>query len=230
MTKRFAFGVLGTFALIFCGAGQANAAEEASAAENNTWTGFYVGINAGGGIVTATATEYQGPSNAGEYSMSDALGTVGGQAGYNYKLGSSTVLGFEADFNWSSFDTERIFFGGDFVNRAKWDWFGTLRARAGLVLDETLVYVTAGAAYVGAKYEFGDLVIPGDLVKSSEIQWGAAFGAGVEFDIGWNLSTRLEYLYVGLPSKQIKEFGLIGEPGDFSSSSHMGRIGLNYKF
>ena len=54
---------------IFCFAGQAFASED-------TWTGPYLGVSAGTMIGTATSTEYDGPYDYGEYSLTSALGSL----------------------------------------------------------------------------------------------------------------------------------------------------------
>ncbi len=194
--------------------------------DEQNWTGPYAGINGGGGITTATATEYSGPADYGEYSISQGSGTVGIGGGYNYQLGKAAVLGAETDFNWISFNASRRFYSGSYVNKARWNWFGTLRARLGLAVENALVYATGGAAYVGTNYKFGDTT--GTLVKSSGVSWGYTAGAGVEVDVWRNISVRGEYLYVGLPSTKISDFG--GDTGDFVSSAHLARVGINYKF
>src|SRR5437660_3912413 len=79
------------------------------------WTGFYVGLNAGGtrsntnSIATATANvaNFPGLDPLGVASAALATTSVpvkidgfigGGQWGYNYQFGNSWVAGFESDF------------------------------------------------------------------------------------------------------------------------------------
>lgn len=113
-----------------------------------TWTGFYVGVNAGyGWTVDDTVT-----INGTTYDI-DADSFVGGaQVGYNYQIGSF-VVGVEGDLQWADF-------GGDS------DWFSTVRARAGVAFDRALVYATGGFAFAddangwslggGLEYAFTD--------------------------------------------------------------------------
>jgi len=81
------------------------------------WTGFYVGLNAGGAFGGGSAQAYGGPVWANPLGgplavqVSSALGTVtnanlsgsnggflgGGQIGYNYQWGQNFVVGLEAD-------------------------------------------------------------------------------------------------------------------------------------
>jgi len=124
-----------------------------------TWTGFYAGVNAGwgwrddnkqavvlGGAVPGTLFF---PGNG------DGGFTGGGQIGYNYQIGSF-VIGVETDIQWADTDqAENVafvpfgagtFVPGSFDNDLS-DWFGTVRARAGVAFDRVLIYATGGLAY-----------------------------------------------------------------------------------
>src|SRR5262249_52136625 len=77
----------------------------APAAAIFSWTGFYIGANAGYGWAHGSA----GPVLAGNPSFANIAGTggedlkgavVGGQIGFNYQV-SAAILGIEADINWS---------------------------------------------------------------------------------------------------------------------------------
>jgi outer membrane immunogenic protein len=125
-----------------------------------TWTGFYAGVNAGwgwrdddeesvvlGGAIPGTLFF---PDNG------DGGFTGGGQIGYNYQFGSF-VIGLETDIQWADTgDDEDVrfipagapgtFVPGEFDNDLS-DWFGTVRARAGVAFDRVLIYATGGLAY-----------------------------------------------------------------------------------
>jgi outer membrane immunogenic protein len=85
-----------------------------------TWTGFYLGANAGIGWGAG------GSNNAG------FIG--GGQAGFNYQMGS-IVIGGETDLQYADIGTL--------------NYFGTIRGRVGFGFDRALVYGTGGFAYGG---------------------------------------------------------------------------------
>jgi outer membrane immunogenic protein len=97
-----------------------------------TWTGLYVGANAGyGWSVDDTAT-----INGATVDLGEANGFVGGgQVGFNYQIGAF-VVGVEGDLQWANF--------GDDTSDG---WFGTARARAGVAFDRALVYATGGFAF-----------------------------------------------------------------------------------
>ena len=79
-----------------------------------TWTGFYVGANAGygwGNVNTNAAV-----------SIGDLDGFIGGgQVGYNYQIGQF-VLGAEADFQGADLDTGKNILGAS----VKTEYFGTV--------------------------------------------------------------------------------------------------------
>lgn len=135
-----------------------------------TWTGFYIGANAGYGW---------GTSN-----FSDPGGFIGGfQAGYNFQFGSPFVLGVETDIN----------FSGMSAGSYSLDYFGTVRARLGYSFDRVLVYGTGGFAYGQGSADFFGL-------SSTATQTGWTIGAGAEVGFDRNWSAKLEYLYVDMGS------------------------------
>ena len=65
------------------------------------WTGFYVGLNAGGGIGTATSDFTAAGSTFASVDNSLTGAVAGGQAGYNWQSGP-LVYGLETDIQWSN--------------------------------------------------------------------------------------------------------------------------------
>lgn len=132
----------------------APAYKAAPAAAAYNWSGFYVGVTAGGGMASLPVTD---KDDSGTFLNGPTLksgGVVGGlHAGYNWQFVPSFLVGLEGDFNWSSFkasDTSK--FGGcrfcsSDTASSKLDEISTFRARFGLTSDRTLVYVTAGPAW-----------------------------------------------------------------------------------
>ncbi len=149
-----------------------------------TWTGFYVGLNAGGiwssgsrqaSIFDPNAGVDGGFLNAefpGGLGNGQAGFIGGGQAGYNWQTGAF-VLGVETDFQGTtlskSFNNVGVPFAGagvpallagDFLSvngKASLDWLGTTRARLGFVAtpdNRLLIYATGGVAYGGGSSNF----------------------------------------------------------------------------
>lgn len=181
----------------------------------HNWSGFYVGINGGGGFGRSSW------DSTGGFDVSGGL--VGGTIGYNYQSGPA-VFGVEGDAAWSNIrgsTTTLCALGCETRNT----WLGTARARLGYSWDRFLPYVTGGAAFGEVKAN-----TPG-FAGASSTQVGWAAGAGVEYAITNNLSVKAEYLYVDLGSFNCGVNcggGLATDNVKFDS--HVVRGGLNWKF
>ncbi len=94
-------------------------------------------------------------------------GVAGGlEAGFNWQHGNF-VYGAEADINLSG--AEDTFAPWQFSN----PWFGTVRGRAGVAINNVLIYGTAGLAYGGLTADTA-----GNLSEShSSFGWVAGGGA-----------------------------------------------------
>ena len=108
---------------------------------------------------------------------------------------------------------------------------GTLRARAGMEVGKTLLYVTGG--YAQAEMEF-DISNEGLLVDGSEKKWtyGWTLGAGADIDITESVTLGVEYLHVNL--KDV-EYDIAGGTETLSfeqkmDAIHTFRLGVNYAF
>lgn len=182
MKSKFIAG-LGLAAVLATPAAAADLAYKAPAAAYAvapvfTWTGFYLGANAGYGWGEA------------DYS-SDIDGFAGGiQAGYNYQLSGPIVIGVEADIQYSNIGS------GVF----ELDYFGTVRARAGFAVDQFLLFGTAGFAYGRGTYELAGL-------SNDQTNMGWTVGAGAEYAIDMNWSVKAEYLYMDLGSETYATVG-----------------------
>lgn len=174
-----------------------------------TWTGFYVGANAGYGFGNVNANGF---ANVG-----DLDGFVGGgQVGYNYQMGQF-VVGLEADLQGADLSS-----GSNLgLIRVKTDYFGTVRARVGVAFDRFMPYITGGWAYGNVKTSIPGLGFSADRTHTG----GYAVGAGLEYAVTNNIVAGVEYLYVDLGEKNILGAGTkVGT--DFS----VVRARLSYKF
>jgi outer membrane immunogenic protein len=78
----------------------------------------------------------------------------------------------------------------------KIDWFGTVRARGGvLVTPRILFYATGGLAYGQVN---SSETISGSAFSASDTRVGYTVGGGIEGAIGGNWTAKLEYLFVDL--------------------------------
>ena len=186
------------------------------------WSGFYLGLNAGGafGINTMSAS-----GGGGSASVKEPGFLGGAQVGANYQTGP-VVWGVEADYD-ASTQNKSLPAGVLTGSTSQTPWFATLRGRVGMAFDRTLVYGTAG----GAAGELRSIVaIPAGTTNTTVTYGSWIAGAGIEYGITDNLSARVEYLYL---DKGHIATGVIGPPATTITSrvqDNLVRAGLNYRF
>lgn len=215
-----------------------------------TWTGFYLGLNAGVGFTDSdvTTTGFT-PLNITNVAIGarpgsigiDSTGFVGGaQLGYNVQLGQF-VIGAEADIAYTDLGetTSVIGTGGTFNDfRQELEYLGTVRARLGFAFDRFLIYGTGGLAYGEIKNE-ANFFTPGNVLQfsgsRSDTEVGYVIGGGVEYAFTNNFTFKAEYLYYDLGNKNVAVngvpgVGIGGYNSKFENDGHIFRAGLNYKF
>ena len=165
-----------------------------------SWAGPYFGANLG--------YQWGTVMNSG----ADPNGFVGGlQGGYNWQSGQF-LFGIETDAQIT--DADDTSGGGKFSV----PWFGTLRGRAGVSVNNMLFYGTGGLAYGTGRLETAGL-------SETHAHFGWTAGAGVEVGLTPNWSAKVEYLFVNLNDER---YALTGLDHDFASS--LLRFGFNFRF
>lgn len=219
-----------------------------------SWTGFYLGVNAGGiwGSDPVTFDPIFAGAPAGLPAFAAANGsstlhpsgfTGGGQVGYNWQS-SNWVIGLEADINYArlaksvtsatlTFPATSDFF---FVTSTTSNWMATVRPRLGYAFDRTLLYVTGGLALSEINFAQSITFLPAVAFASgttTSTRAGWTVGGGAEYAFAPNWSAKLEYLHSDFGSLSFASTtnnALI----NFTSSAHfrtdLVRVGLNYKF
>ena len=221
-----------------------------------TWTGFYIGVNAGWG-------SRQNDSNDPVFldqnlgvglvglngtvlfpGLDDNTFTGGGQIGYNYQIGSF-VVGLEADIqgidNGGGSDVLVFLPGagfrgnfqpGIFTNETS-DWWGSVRGRLGFAVDRFLIYGTAGWAFTDNNSGWAagagfEWALPVNWFGSSAVTFGLE-GLWVSIDRGNN----------DLGGSFVGTFTPIGGPtqpifapqiGNNDDEFFVGRAKINFKF
>jgi len=178
------------------------------------WTGFYVGVNGGGGWGHSFSDLSGGMSTSG--------GVVGGTVGYNMQY-RNWVFGFEGDIDWSdvSGSTSAAGCPGCSVQN---NWLSTARGRVGYAFGRWLPYITGGLAV-------GDVQAnaPG-FSGQTNTQVGWAAGAGVEYALSNNWSAKLEYLHVDLGRFDCNVNCGAAGTDNVSFRDNLVRGGFNYRF
>jgi len=179
------------------------------------WTGFYIGINGGGGFGRS-----QWDSIGSSFDVSGGL--VGGTVGYNYQFGQA-VVGVEGDIDWADINGTTNT-ACPFGCKTTDNWLSTVRGRLGYAADRFMPFVTGGAA-------FGDIraSTPG-FAGASNTNAGWTVGAGLEFAIAGNWTAKAEYLYVDLGKFNCGiSCGAIATD-NVSFTTNIVRAGVNYRF
>jgi opacity protein-like surface antigen len=248
------------------------------------WTGLYAGLNAGaalGGDDTVTHTVYAaapgfdpGAVLAGTYPVQfNDVGVIGGgQVGYNYQMSlgagrKDLVAGLETDLQGLGVSSSQTVSntGKSYLHAANFlssngsfsrsvDYVGTLRARAGLLMQPSvLTYATFGLAYGGASFNgqgMGGEFTPAGAFTGvgfgasdySATKVGYSVGAGLEWMFMPNWSVKAEYLYynlgkfstngphldVNVATSAVSSTTAVNEAGHIDG--HIVRAGVNYHF
>jgi outer membrane immunogenic protein len=201
------------------------------------WTGFYIGIQGGSGWSSGVVQTDARPFSSGSYQPNGAV--IGGTAGYNVQL-DRVVLGLEADGSgaWIKGDT----IGTDPLSGScggapprcfsKLESLATLRARAGITMDNVLPYVTGGLAAGWLHGQDGDIAANGAFGAGTTTFVGWTAGLGVEAMFNQRWSAKVEYLYVGFGNHAAFNDNVGGAifPESLKYTANILRVGVNYRF
>ena len=178
------------------------------------WTGFYLGINGGGGWGRSAWTAVD------TFDLSGGL--IGATIGYNWQF-SQVVVGVEGDIDWSGIrgTTNTLCPPGCETRNS---WLATVRGRAGYAIDRLLPFITAGLAAGNVRATVPGF--PGGTITTA----GWTIGAGLEFAVLSNVTVKGEYLYVDLGDYNCGfNCGLLAN-GNVSFHANIFRAGLNVRF
>ncbi len=189
-----------------------------------TWTGFYVGLNAGYGWSSGTDVTVTGGGATTLFSGGDEGGFTGGaQAGYNFQTGA-IVFGLEDGHPVRRLRRRPHLRAVPRDDRQR-QLLGFGPWPLGFAADRALFYVTGGLAY-------GDI---GERVfGNNDVRAGWALGGGVEYAFTNNGPQGRGPLCRHRPRQQGRAITTNGVVYTATQSSDSGfgvvRAGLNYKF
>jgi len=178
------------------------------------WTGFYIGVNGGGGFGRST-WDVTGPIDV-------SGGVVGGTVGYNYQI-NQMVLGIEGDIDWSGINgtnSAACALGCKTSN----SWLSTVRGRVGYAADRFMPFVTGGVAFGNIQAS-----LPG-FVGGSTSNTGWTLGGGIEYAFAGPWTVKAEYLYVDLGSFNCGLGCSLATVDNVSFHTNLLRAGINYRF
>jgi outer membrane immunogenic protein len=161
------------------------------------WSGFYLGVNAGGGTSDKCWTNTGAGAGEGCHNATGAL--AGGQAGYRWQNGGF-VFGVEAQGDWANLkgsNASQIVVNA--TNQSKINSVGLFTGQVGYAWNNVLWYVKGGAAVADDKYN-GIATAAGNVLdQASETRWGGVIGTGVEFGFApnWSVAAEYDHLFMG---------------------------------
>jgi outer membrane immunogenic protein len=180
-----------------------------------SWTGFYAGLNIGGG--------WRNNSNNNGFvgNGTNSAGVVGGgQISFNFQFSPLFVGGVETDFQGTSIGSG----GGGFGLNERITYFGTVRSRIGIITPfnpNLLIYGTGGFAYGEVRQDDG-------FFQNRNTRTGWTAGGGVEWAFLPNWSAKVEYLYTDLNSNSGNGCEFFGD--HCQTRFNTVRAGVNYHF
>jgi outer membrane immunogenic protein len=179
-----------------------------------TWTGFYIGVNAGAGSNKADFTEtdlgggFYFPGSPDYWNSNDWGATAGALTGYNWQNGN-LVFGVEADMNWISGRDNATLTGGGATTSTSINWYGTARARLGFSNNSPLMIFLTGGVAVAEVSNTARRIGSVTSFNSSDVRVAPVFGAGFEYRLAQNTTFRIEGLFAdfGDTSRTIADGG-----------------------
>lgn len=203
-----------------------------------TWTGCYIGAQAGYGRGNKDFANASDPSLEQDIGPPGAVvrdridgGLVGGQLGCNYQFGSNWVIGLEGDYDWSDLkgNVTDPFFGGKNLY-AKTDWLASATGRVGYSWDRVLFYAKGGAAWTRDQYEAMVVTAPTFSANESRSGWTAGFGVEWAFTDNW--SAKLEYDHYDFGRRDIILANSGGGtfPANIRQQIDTVKVGVNFRF
>jgi outer membrane immunogenic protein len=215
-----------------------------------SWTGFYVGVNAGYSFNDNKANTIGTPTFValgaavpGSLSVGKDGFIGGAQIGYNTQF-NGAIIGVETDIQYVDGKRGSVFTSLAGVSTAAssgLEYLGTLRARIGFApADRMMIYATGGLAYGNPNNRASVATAGGGLWGggNDETRFGYALGGGVEYALTNNLTAKVEYLYYDLGKRTVTAQPLNGAAAltglayqaRFENNGHIVRGGVNYKF
>jgi len=215
-----------------------------------SWTGFYVGAQAGGGWFDNQVTN--GP-NAADGTVNFPPGFAhnaahgsgwlgGGYAGFNYQI-NQFVIGIDGDYSWADLSGSSSDIGPTgFLNTGteKVKWVATLTGRLGYAVNDWMFFGKAGWAWAGfsgtsSTFDVGGVNTNNNTNAQTRNGW--TIGTGVEWAFAPHWSTKLEYDYVKFNTSNYNNTditvpgGVVTTPGRIATSSlSMVKLGIAYRF
>jgi outer membrane immunogenic protein len=198
------------------------------------WSGFYIGLNGGGGWSHKCwdlVNDGSGPILPAEADgcHNATGGTFGGQIGYRWQS-AAFVYGLEAQGNWADFQGDNIALTDTTArNHSKIDAFGLFTGQVGYAWNNVLLYV---------KYSGIDIPTNVAFDTASETRWGGVIGVGLEYGFtpNWTFGVEYDHMFMGTRDISLLNTGTFGPVGTLSGIESIKQdvdlltVRLNYRW
>ena len=192
-----------------------------------SWTGCYVGGNAGG--LWSNETWSRATTGAAQSIQNTSGGLAGGQIGCNYQVGT-WVFGIQGDYDWanaSGSTADASFLGG--TDQSNVNSLASVTGRAGYAWDRFLGYVKGGGAWVKDGYSV--TTAAGLVASAGETRNGWTLGVGGEYAFTDWLSGFAEYDYYNFGTTTDTFTGTLGTgSSNIKQNVSVAKAGVNFKF
>ncbi|WP_314945828.1 outer membrane protein [Bradyrhizobium cosmicum] len=192
------------------------------------WTGFYAGVHGGWGW---GKSEFRDPNNSPANNPFSAYYNgplAGGQLGYNWQQGNY-VLGAEVDGSWSftrgNTSTSPIITAST-NNGVGYTALATVTGRAGYASGQWFAYAKGGGAY--ARMELSSRFTP-EVTNYNRELFGAVGGVGLEVAFLRNVSAKVEYNAIFLPTETLHWVSL-NTTSEIKHFVQVVKAGINVRF
>jgi outer membrane immunogenic protein len=185
----------------------------ARADEPKPFDGLYFGLHGGYAWQDASGVfaGQTNPTNLGAIDLDGAI--VGAQLGYNLQY-DWLMMGVEADAtaqaNASGSVTNSV--TGERLSGQR-SYLATIRSRLGVVIDQFLIYGTAGIAFT--EFQLTETTPTFEGTLRLDRQTGGVYGGGVEWKVAYGVSLRGEYLHYDVGRSSFIPLGFVNvDAGD----------------
>ena len=202
-----------------------------------SWTGFYLGGQAGYAWGGDSISDIDGLNNAAgrTYSLS-ADGFVGsGVIGYNYEI-NQFVAGLEANVGYmglsrTNWEPNAVNVTSNHIDSGL---YGDVTGRLGYAFDRVLAYVKGGWAFYDGEANINNTLggFGGGIATSGDFMGGWTVGGGLEyaFDPDWSVKVEYQYFDFGTETATL----VTPANGNFRFSNHLTvnavTAGVDYHF
>jgi outer membrane immunogenic protein len=202
------------------------------------WSGFYLGLNGGGGssrecyTITSVAGGAINPASEGCHNATGGL--AGGQLGYRWQA-SNWVFGIEGQADWANLkgSNSSLTVIIPYMNQTKIHSLGLFTGQVGYAWNNVLWYVKGGAAITDNKYSSFFTASGIVFNQASETRWGGVAGTGVEvsFAPNWSVAVEYDHLFMGNPNITFPASAIaVTRSDNIRQSVDLATVRVNYRF